>query len=449
MRNSHPLFTFTALALFGALSWGCDSGETSNEGVASGGSSAGARASEPGGGGGSNQAGSPSASGGRAAIGSGGSSAGSSAAGSPGVAGTTGAAGSASGARLGSGGPFAFPQNKKPGSCSLTTVANASSSVQAAYTSWKNAFLTSNGAGAGLRVQRNTNDDDTVSEGIGYGMIAAVYLNDRATFDGLWSYAKAHFDALGLMNWHITVGGSVAGDGMGSASDGDEDMAWALLMASDQWSSTAYLADGVSVINAILSNSIAGDGMLKPGDAWGGTTSTFPDYFSPAYYRVFAEATGNENWSGAVIDRNYAILAAVEGADGLVPDKTTSAYDISANYSYDACRTPWRIGMDYCFNAEPRAQAYLMKVGAFFNGIGATNIVDGYSASGSQTGQYKNMAFVGPAGVAAMAGFPTLLDGAFNFGAANSGDSTSYFPQSLRVLTMLMMSGNFVDFSKP
>ena len=446
-----------AATLSGLVSWSCDSGQSSSDAgdlsgaagaLASGGSSAGtpgsagksASSGATGSAGASSHAGAAS-SGGAASGGSSGGHAGSN-------AGSAGAANS-SGLLLGTGGPFPFPQNKKPGACTLTTVANASGSAQAAYTGWKNALVTSSGAGGALRVKRNTDNDDTVSEGIGYGMIAAAYMNDRPTFDGLWTYAKAQFDANGLMNWHITAGGNVAGDGMGSATDADEDMAWALLMASNQWSSATYLADGKTLIEAILGNAIAGDGMLKPGDSWGGSTATFPDYFSPAYFRVFAKATNNPNWSGAIIDRNYAILAAVSGEHGLVPDKTTSSYDISANYSYDACRTPWRIAMDYCFNGEPRALAYLDKVGPFFDKIGANNIVDGYAPSGSQTSNYKNMAFIGPAGVAGMAGHPALLDGAFAFGAANSGDPTSYYAQSLRVLTMLMMSGNFVDFTKP
>jgi endo-1,4-beta-D-glucanase Y len=438
MRKYAPLLT---VALSALVSWSCDSGDSSE----SGGAGAGGASS-------AGHAGSPAAGGNPTSAGGGstGAAAGAHAGGATGSAGATGSsagAGNSTGPIFGTGGPFAFPQNKKPMYCSLTTVGNASGAVQSAYASWKSAFVTSSGAGTGLRVQRNTNQNDTVSEGIGYGMLAAVYMNDRTTFDGLWTYAKANFDANGLMTWHLSSSGSIMGTG--SATDGDEDMGWALLMASDQWSSSAYLAEAKSVISAILINSVAADGMLKPGDGWGATLQTYPDYFSPAYYRVFAKVTNNPNWSGVVIDRNYAILAAVEGSDGLDPDYTTTAYGTSQPYGYDACRTPWRIGMDYCFNGEPRAQAYLTKIGTFFNGVGAANIGDGYSNSGSQTSSNKNMAFIGPAGVAGMAGFPTLLDGAFSFGANNSGDQTSYFGQSLRVLTMLMMSGNFVDFTKP
>jgi hypothetical protein len=56
------------------------------------------------------------------------------------------------------------------------------------------------------------------------------------------------------------------------------------------------------------------------------------------------------------------------------------------------------------------------------------------------------MAFIGPAGVSGMAGYQTLLDGAFSFGVSN-GDS-EYYKKSVGLLSMLMMSGNFVDFTK-
>src|SRR5262249_54651808 len=270
------------------------------------------------------------------------------------------------------GGPFPFPQSKKPGNCTLTTRASAAPDTQKAYNSWKGTFVTSNGAPAGaLRVTRGgTNGDDTVSEGIGYGMLAAVYLNDKTTFDGLWAYAKSHFDNNGLMTWHITSGGTVAE--AGSAADGDEDMAWALIMASDQWSSTTYLDAAKALLSAMIRFEIGSDGMLRPGDNWGnGTTVTFPDYFSPAYYRVFAEVSGNSNWRTAIIDRNYEILMGVTGTNGVIPNKvdlsvssTTCTNNPRADgcYGYDACRAPWRIGMDYCFFGEPRAQAYLMKI---------------------------------------------------------------------------------------
>jgi len=369
--------------------------------------------------------------------------------GSGGTTGTAGTTGTIPG--LGMGGPFSFPQNKVSGSCTLTTVANASSTTMSVYNTWKSTYVVA--GNPGLRVQRPENGNDTVSEGIGYGMLAAVYVGDRTTFDGLWTYAQAHFDTFTniLMNWHLTSAGATASDGVGSATDGDEDIAWALLMASDQWNSTTYLTAAQNMIDAMFNNSVFPDGSLQNGDHWQDTDALNPDYFSPAYYRVFAKATNNQSWSGVIIDANYKHLAALTVTGPLVPNASTLENTIAsgATYGYDSCRTPWRIAMDYCFNNEPRAKTYLTAVGSFFNGIGAANIGDGYtSPNGPVTSSNHNSAFIGPAGTAGMAGYQTLLDGAFTFGVTNPGSNNSYFAQSLKVVTMLMMSGNFLDYTQ-
>jgi endo-1,4-beta-D-glucanase Y len=406
-----------------------------------------------------------------ATPGSGGGTGGSSATGGShstgGSSSTGGATGSGgAGAGLGMGGPFAFPQNKVSGSCSLTTASDASGAVQTAYSSWKSTYVTSSGAPSGaLRVidpqQLSCNGTNvtngTVSEGIGYGMLAAVYMADRTTFDGLLAYANAHLDSKGLMNWCLDSSGNTVGSF--SATDGDEDMIWALLMASDQWNSTSYLDTAKTMIGVMRSNSLFNDGTLQIADNSNTADLAHHDYFSPAYYRVFAKATGDTFWSTYVIDSNYKHLVAVTGTDGLVPDgsntedvigpKSSTCQVCSPNYGYDACRMPWRIAMDYCFNNEPRALTYLQKVGSFFDGQKVSNIGDGYSSTGSKTSSNQNMAFIGTAGVAGMAGWPNLLNDAFNFGVSNPGNgNAAYFPQSLRVVTMLMMSGNFLDYSQ-
>src|SRR5262252_9636256 len=75
--------------------------------------------------------------------------------GAPGSMGGTGVGGDTMGLKLGTGGPFNFPQNKVSGTCTLTTAGGSAGAAQTAYMSWKNSFVTSNGAGAAgnLRVQ--------------------------------------------------------------------------------------------------------------------------------------------------------------------------------------------------------------------------------------------------------------------------------------------------------
>ena len=69
----------------------------------------------------------------------------------------------------------------------------ADAALQAAYARWKTDLVTTDGAGGFLRVRRPNSGspfNSSNSEGIGYGMIAAVYLDDQSLFDNLWKYEQ-------------------------------------------------------------------------------------------------------------------------------------------------------------------------------------------------------------------------------------------------------------------
>lgn len=79
------------------------------------------------------------------------------------------------------------------------------------YNKWKSTYVTSSGANGNLRVQRDLSSAyDTVSEGIGYGMLLAVYFGDQATFDKLYNYCQAHFisSSIPLMHWKVDSSGN-------------------------------------------------------------------------------------------------------------------------------------------------------------------------------------------------------------------------------------------------
>ena len=80
----------------------------------------------------------------------------------------------------------------------------AVSLLQSAWSTWQNARITTSGAGGYERIQRDGSTSyDTVSEGMGYGMLLAVYFGNETLFDNLYSYAKKYLDSNGLMNWQI------------------------------------------------------------------------------------------------------------------------------------------------------------------------------------------------------------------------------------------------------
>jgi endo-1,4-beta-D-glucanase Y len=344
---------------------------------------------------------------------------------------------------------FPFPQHRFGASCAYP--ANCSDAdVTLAWTNWRKAFVTT--AGSALRVRRTSNSNDTVSEGIGYGMMAAAFMADRATFDGLWSYAKARLDENGVMNWHYDAnGGSL--DGGGGATDADEDMAFALVMADAQWG--GYTGDAKTLVGNVLAHEVeSGTNVLKPGDRWGGSDQTNPSYLAPAYYRVFASYTGQSQWMD-VVDASYALLGKCANAKtGLVPDwcNGDGAPQRNSHYSYDACRTPWRIAVDACWNAEPRAQAFLTRESAFFQKVGAANIKDGYGLDGTPLGAANVLAFVGPAGAGALPGpASTLTRDAYTRVKAVSrlaaGSGYDYYDASWGLLTLMLMTGNFADLT--
>jgi Glycosyl hydrolases family 8 len=70
----------------------------------------------------------------------------------------------------------------------------------AAYNVFKSAYLEN--CGSNIRVKWD-DVSKTVSEGIGYGMLLAVYANDKASFDGLYNYYKSFLNDDGLMHWQI------------------------------------------------------------------------------------------------------------------------------------------------------------------------------------------------------------------------------------------------------
>ena len=186
-------------------------------------------------------------------------------------------------------------------------------------------------------------------------------------------------------------------------------------MASDQWKGGTYLQDGIDMINAMRNNELFTDGSIQNGDTWSNTNALYPDYFSPAYYRVFAKAAEDPFWGDG---RRRPGIQAPGRADrdrragseldepAELPDRqhlqppSALAYTCDLKYGYDACRMPWRIGMDCCWNNEPRALTYLMAIGGYFtNNGGVASIGDAYtSPNGPNTSQQPELGVHRPGG---------------------------------------------------
>lgn len=281
----------------------------------------------------------------------------------------------------------------------------------------------------------NTGTEVTVSEAHGYGMLITASMaeydsNAKDIFDGMYYYYRNHLSNIGsnLMAWQQQDNGKaiVNVSGADSATDGDLDIAYSLLMADSIWGSDGdinYKQTAVDVINDIMEYEVnKTDWILQLGD-WVSLSdendavysATRASDFIMQYMSVFAEVTGDERWIN-VYNSTYTIINSIvdEYETGILPDfiikdKQTGKFipsspnflesDNDGYYYYNSCRTPWRISMDYLINKNMNAKKFADTITKFISE--KTNgdpyeIKAGYKLDGTAIEDYNDLCFVTP-----------------------------------------------------
>ncbi len=222
------------------------------------------------------------------------------------------------------------------------THAEMEQQIRDAYQLHANAFEYTGDEWAGIKyIKGNDGCPYDCTEGDGYALLAAAYMADKTTFDGLWmrthdlrrNHTKKYSDCKPTGEGY-EYGPFSLGDNRGdfdSAADGDEDVALALYVAYKQWGEFMLDEKGEKVLDACgnpisykqelievvrglvaLSTRFAGekgdlrvnsgmiglDGYVKGGNTWGEVTkwaSENPTVFSDSMtvYNMSAEGTVN------------------------------------------------------------------------------------------------------------------------------------------------------------
>ena len=366
------------------------------------------------------------------------------------------------------------------------TQADLDAAVLSSYRAWKQAYL-KHGCGEG-RFYVDPGQDTggsqgkrsiSISEGHGYGMVIVAFMagadpDARQLFDGLYAFFRDHPSGgdPNLMAWKQVEGcANIDGRNTGSATDGDMDIAYALLLADRQWGSANtinYKQAALQVIAALKSQTLnptthtllLGD-WVSPNDAKYGRSTRSSD-FMLEHLRAYADASGDAEWT-RVADTTYALIATIQRdaspTTGLLPDfienvDTTprparpgfleGAAD--GRYGYNACRTPWRIATDYLLAGDTRAQAALLPINTWLRS--ATDgdphkVMGGYKLDGTAAVDYYEPAFAAPFGVGAMvsAANQNWLNAAWD--RITDGTSDGYYSDTLRMQALIVMSGNW------
>lgn len=317
-----------------------------------------------------------------------------------------------------------------------------------------------------------------VSEGQGYGMIITVLmagadLSAKVTYDGLFNYYKAHRNNHGyLMAWAQNK--NCRNIDQSSATDGDMDIAYSLLLADKQWGSKGnvnYLKESRNIIGAIMKYEInPKTWSVKLSDAVEDDSKDYFDMrssdFMPANFKAFERATGDIRWE-KVVNNNYELFAymartySIEA--GLIPDfiininkkaKPAQPHFLESKYdgyyNYNACRVPWRIATDYLMTGDPRAKAINDRINSWIRQTTSgnpDNISAGYTLAGNDIkGRYfEALSFIGPFAVSAMVDKKNQkwLNAVWDYLVNFKLKDYDYYDNSIKLLDMIILSGNY------
>lgn len=318
-----------------------------------------------------------------------------------------------------------------------------------------------------------------VSEGQGYGMVITALMAGhdalaKTTFDQLFRYVRAHPSTRSkyLMAWAQKTNGQDLDKT--TASDGDLDIAYSLLLAAKQWGNKGpvnYLQEARATINEIMRYEInpktwtvlLGEGLDEESGDWFATRTSD---FMPSHFKAFQQVTGDMRWK-KVIDAEYKLFSYMQRTyspdAGLLPDFIIdinkkpkparpnfleSRYD--GQYNYNACRDPWRIGTDYIMNGDARAKAIAGKINTWVRETTSNdtyNLSAGYTLAGNDINQryFEALSFIAPFGVSAMidAKNQVWLNKVWIYLNGFKLKDYDYYDNSIKMLNMIIMSGNY------
>ncbi|WP_413808693.1 glycosyl hydrolase family 8 [Streptomyces sp. OE57] len=365
------------------------------------------------------------------------------------------------------------------------------------YELWKAYFLRS-GEEAGGRDRCAVFTPDAahpfVAEAQGYGLVITALMagadpDARALFDSILRHVLAH-PSVNHPDLHAAQQDAEGRDvgGRDSATDGDLDIAYGLLLAARQWggghgghgghnghSDYDYEALAVRRIDAVMECEVHPTTRLtKLGDWSSGrydevsrTSDWMPDHF-----RAFRAATGDRRWD-EVLDAHLSLAGELRArhapATGLLPDfvvDTTSGEPRPApgqvlesphdgDYHWNACRAPWRLGADAVTSGDVRTRAVargLSRWARAATGGDPGRIRSGYRLDGTAYGGPGSPAFFAPFAVAALTeggddsgaeGAQGWLDALWARMCAFPPDPARAYEAGVRLQSMLVVSHNY------
>lgn len=374
-----------------------------------------------------------------------------------------------------------FPQAVSYANCikpSNVTQASMNASVASYYDYWKSKYVkTLSTLPGGYYIKGEISGDADgytplgSSEGQGYGMVITVLMaghdpNAKTIFDGLFKTARAFHSSINsnLMGWVVADATGAQGH-FDSATDGDIDIAYSLILAHYQWGSNGtinYLNEAKKMItNGLKVANVTSTNRLNLGD-WDGKSAlnTRPSDWMLSHLRAFYQETGDATWLN-LINNLYSVYnsftATYSPNTGLISDFVVKNPPEPApqnyidegpqtnEYNYNACRVPLRVVMDYAMYGSANAYTLANKMASWIitkTGGNPSAIKDGYKLNGTTTGSDPEAVFVAPFVAASVVNSSnqSFLNSGWTFLTTKK---SGYFSDSYSLLCQLFISGNW------
>lgn len=240
----------------------------------------------------------------------------------------------------------------------------------------------------------DTGNIDVRSEGMSYGMMMAVQMNDKDVFDRLWNFSKTFMQHTegrykDYFAWHCKPDGTRLSQG--PAPDGEEFFAMALFFASSRWGDGPepynYSEQAKTILRACVHQGENGEG----DPMWDPATKLIkfvpespfsdPSYHLPHFYELFALMADEQDrpfWREAADASRAYLHTACHPVTGLSPeyanyDGTPAPIQRHGDFRHfysDAYRVAANIGLDWeWFKADPWQIEQSNRIQHFFRDI--------------------------------------------------------------------------------
>ncbi|TDC27072.1 glycosyl hydrolase family 8 [Kribbella albertanoniae] len=345
------------------------------------------------------------------------------------------------------------------------------------YQQWKAAFVKQNCGNGWYQIISPDADHPYVAEAQGYGMVITATMAGadpaaKTIFDGLVKYMLAHPSVNNsdlLAAEQNTSCQSV--NGSDSATDGDMDVAYGLLLADKQWGSAGtynYKQLAIRHINAIKASELNpstnmltfGDWSSAGGEHW--NMSRTSDWMAD-HFRAFRTATGDSAWD-TIRAKHQSVTTSLQNnyaaSTGLLPDFVINTNSSprpatgqvledpkDGQFWWNACRDPWRIGADAVTSGDSASLTSARKLNSWIKsktGGNPNNIATGYQLNGTAIQSGSDAAFFAPFTIPAMtdSGSQAWLDALWNKMLVTPVDTSSYYAASIQLQVMITATHN-------